>query len=98
MSKKINNAKLSHKSLIDLTREYHYEVCENQECIIYEKKIPKAVTKYGILTGMYSTSIVESKEIPIEYFERPEGSYSKLDTIGDGLLVLKTIFRIFNAK
>lgn len=35
------------------------------------------------------------KEIPIQYRDRPKGSFSKLDTIGDGLRVLKTIFNMF---
>lgn len=35
------------------------------------------------------------KEMDIKYGERPEGSYSKLNTFRDGLLVLKTIFIIF---
>ena len=32
------------------------------------------------------------KEVPIQYRDRPEGSVSKLNTISDGLKVLKTIF------
>jgi glycosyltransferase involved in cell wall biosynthesis len=35
------------------------------------------------------------KEIDINYRERPEGSHSKLNTLKDGMLVLKTIFIIF---
>jgi len=34
-------------------------------------------------------------EIPTDYRDRPEGSFSKLDTFTDGMLVLKTIFSIF---
>lgn len=34
-------------------------------------------------------------EIPTDYRDRPEGSFSKLNTITDGILVLKTIFSIF---
>jgi glycosyltransferase involved in cell wall biosynthesis len=34
-------------------------------------------------------------EIPVEYYKRPEGSYSKLNTYLDGMLVIKTIFWIF---
>lgn len=34
-------------------------------------------------------------ELPTDYRDRPEGSFSKLDTIGDGIRVLKTIFTIF---
>ena len=34
-------------------------------------------------------------ELPTDYRDRPEGSFSKLNTIADGILVLKTIFSIF---
>ena len=34
-------------------------------------------------------------EIPIQYRDRPAGSFSKLDTLQDGLRVLKTIFDLF---
>ncbi len=34
-------------------------------------------------------------ELPTAYRDRPEGSHSKLNTITDGILVLKTIFSIF---
>ena len=33
-------------------------------------------------------------EMPIQYRDRPEGSVSKLDTIGDGIKVMSTIFRM----
>lgn len=35
------------------------------------------------------------KEVPITYKDRPEGSFSKLNTINDGLKVVFTIFQIF---
>jgi glycosyltransferase involved in cell wall biosynthesis len=34
-------------------------------------------------------------EIPVEYYKRPEGSFSKLNTYLDGVLVTKTILWIF---
>jgi glycosyltransferase involved in cell wall biosynthesis len=34
-------------------------------------------------------------ELPTDYRDRPEGSFSKLNTISDGIRVLKTIFSIF---
>ena len=34
-------------------------------------------------------------EIPVEYNDRPEGSVSKLNTVNDGIRVIKTIFTIF---
>jgi glycosyltransferase involved in cell wall biosynthesis len=33
-------------------------------------------------------------EMPVQYRDRPEGSVSKLDTVGDGAKVLKTIFQM----
>lgn len=38
---------------------------------------------------------MRTKEIPISYVDRPEGSYSKLNTFHDGLKVLRCIFDIF---
>jgi glycosyltransferase involved in cell wall biosynthesis len=35
------------------------------------------------------------REIPVNYRERPHGSFSKLNTYRDGLLVIRTIFMIF---
>ncbi|UCH85683.1 MAG: glycosyltransferase [Candidatus Latescibacterota bacterium] len=35
------------------------------------------------------------QEVPIDYHERPEGSYSKLNTYSDAALIIKTIFWIF---
>src|SRR5699024_5496895 len=35
------------------------------------------------------------KEIPIEYRDRPNGSSSKLNTISDGIKVIKEIIRLF---
>lgn len=33
-------------------------------------------------------------EMPIQYRDRPDGSISKLDTVGDGIKVMSTIFRM----
>lgn len=35
------------------------------------------------------------KEIPVQYRDRPNGSVSKLNTLSDGMRVLKTIFNMF---
>ena len=37
----------------------------------------------------------ELREVPIDYQDRPAGSQSKLNTFGDGLSVLKTIFTLY---
>src|SRR5690606_30265247 len=35
------------------------------------------------------------KEIPITYRERPKGSFSKVNTIADGIKIVRTIFGVF---
>ena len=35
------------------------------------------------------------KEIPVAYRDRPEGSVSKLNTVSDGIKVLKTVSTLF---
>ena len=52
-------------------------------------EIETELTLQAVAKGFH---IVES---PIYYRKRPEGSYSKLNTWSDGLLVLKSIFIIF---
>ena len=37
----------------------------------------------------------ELREVPVDYQDRPKGSQSKLNTFGDGLSVLKTIFTLY---
>ena len=34
-------------------------------------------------------------EVPVQYRDRPKGSFSKLNTVSDGVRVLKTIFNMF---
>jgi len=35
------------------------------------------------------------REMPVSYRDRPEGSFSKLNTVSDGYKVIKTVFRLF---
>ena len=44
-----------------------------------------------IMTGYRAFSFYE---MPIQYRDRPEGSVSKLNTVGDGIKVIATIFRM----
>lgn len=57
ISKKAENASLSHKSLIRIAKDYHNEVCTTgEECLVYEKKIPVRSFQIGLTAG-YSNSI-----------------------------------------
>jgi glycosyltransferase involved in cell wall biosynthesis len=71
----------------------------------YRVMTKRFVKNYPILSGGFELETEMSihaldkgyaiLEIPTGYRSRPEGSYSKLDTFTDGMLVLKTIFTIF---
>lgn len=66
ISKQVENMSLNHKSLIDITHAYHNEVCINEECIIYEKKLPGHKVKFGLLLGVnvISFSPSEADDMP----------------------------------
>ena len=64
----------------------------------FVKNMPVLSPKFEIETEMSLYALDKKyiiKEIPIEYRDRPEGSESKLNTIGDGIKVVKTIIRMF---
>ena len=42
-----------------------------------------------------STLRATTAEVPVMYFDRPENSNSKLNTVRDGFLILSTIFRLY---
>lgn len=64
----------------------------------FVKNIPVNSKGFEIETEMTLHTLDKNfliKEIPIEYRDRPEGSFSKLNTFSDGTRVLKTIFWVF---
>ena len=64
----------------------------------FVKNMPVLSPKFEIETEMSLHALDKKfiiKEIPIVYRDRPEGSSSKLNTVGDGIKVVKTIARMF---
>lgn len=65
---------------------------------LFVKTMPVLSPKFEIETEMSLHALDKRfiiKEIPIVYRDRPEGSVSKLNTISDGINVLKTIVKMF---
>ena len=65
---------------------------------MFVKNIPILANGFEIETEMTIHALDKNyiiKEIPIDYRRRPEGSFSKLDTISDGYKVVKTVFQLF---
>ena len=64
----------------------------------FVKNMPVLSSKFEIETEMSLYALDKKyviKEIPIIYRDRPEGSFSKLNTINDGIKVIRTIIRMF---
>lgn len=64
----------------------------------FVKSIPVLSPGFEIETEMSIHALDKKfliKEIPIDYRDRPDGSFSKLNTFRDGLKVLKTIFMLY---
>ena len=65
---------------------------------LFVKTMPVLSPKFEIETEMSLHALDKRliiKEIPIVYRDRPEGSVSKLNTISDGIKVIKTIVKMF---
>ena len=65
---------------------------------MFVKNIPVLSSKFEIETEMTLHALDKKfivKEIPIEYRDRPEGSVSKLNTVNDGVKVIKTIIKMY---
>lgn len=64
----------------------------------FVKNMPVMSPKFEIETEMSLHALDKKfiiKEIPIVYRDRPEGSVSKLNTVSDGIKVVKTIAKMF---
>ncbi len=64
----------------------------------FAKSVPLKSRGFEIETEMTLQALAKDfviRETPIPYGERPEGSYSKLNTFSDGFLILKAMFMIF---
>lgn len=65
---------------------------------IFVKNIPVLSSGFEIETEMTLHALDKKfiiKEVPIEYRDRPSGSVSKLNTISDGIKVIKTIIKMY---
>lgn len=64
----------------------------------FVKNMPVMTPKFEIETEMSLYALDKGfviKEIPIVYRDRPEGSVSKLNTVSDGMKVVKTIIKMY---
>ncbi|MBR6802988.1 MAG: glycosyltransferase [Kiritimatiellae bacterium] len=65
---------------------------------LFVKSCPVLAQGFEIETEMTLHTIDKRMsliEVPVQYRDRPEGSVSKLNTVSDGIRVLKTIFNLF---
>lgn len=65
---------------------------------MFVKNMPVMSPKFELETEMTLFALDKKfriKEIPIVFRERPDGSESKIDTVSDGMKVIKTIIKMF---
>jgi glycosyltransferase involved in cell wall biosynthesis len=76
-----------------------HDIMTGQRAFSYQfvKTFPVLAKGFEIETEMTIHALdknLKLVELPVDYRDRPAGSVSKLDTIGDGFLVMKTIFNL----
>lgn len=84
ISKKVENIDLNHTSLIEIAHDYHNEVCSGEECIIYEKRLTKIKSTYGILIGLNGISISQTGEFAddLYYMRNSQFGFELFPSIG----------------
>jgi len=87
----LNNVSLGHKSLINITKSYHNYVCDTEECIVYEKKVPSAKIRFAPVLKTGVANLRFSKGIFSNYSFEPEIYF------GAGIL-MSTVFPQINEK
>lgn len=87
----LDNVSLGHKSLINITKSYHNYVCDTEECIVYEKKVPSAKIRFAPVLKTGVANLRFSKGIFSNYSFEPEIYF------GAGIL-MSTIFPQINEK
>jgi hypothetical protein len=87
----INNVNLVHKSLINITRDYHNYVCNTEECIVYEKKVQSPIVRFAPVLKTGIADFHFEKGVFENYNFNPKMCY------GAGFLV-NTVFPGINEK
>ncbi len=73
LSKKVNKTKLTHSSLINIASDYHGYVCEGEDCIIYEKELPKFKFIVSPIVGFDFNKVqINNKEVYEYYYSHPD--------------------------
>jgi hypothetical protein len=91
IQQQINNVNLGHKSLINITKNYHNYVCDTEECIVYEKKVQPAkvrfapVVKTGVAGFHFDKGIFANYDIDPDFY------------FGAGM-IMSTVFPGINEK
>ena len=66
---------------------------------LFVKNFPVLSKGFEIETEMTIHALDKNfliREVPVNYRDRPEGSFSKLNTVSDGFRVIMTIFKLFS--
>jgi hypothetical protein len=91
--KTIDNSTLGSKSLVSITKKYHTYVCDDEQCIIYEKKIPAIKLSWAPFASM-NVSYLKIKNGRYEY-ENMRFQNSSYPSIG---ILLNTTMPMANEK
>lgn len=82
--KRVENIELNHKSLIKITNDFHNEVCSDQACIIYEKRLPKSKRGFGLIIRLNGNLFSQTREFIDElyYLENSKFGFNVYPTVG----------------
>lgn len=71
----IESVNFSHSSLIKLTKDYHKYVCKDEECIVYEKKLPAVRLGIAPVIGYYFSTFTIKDDPYFDDFDYENDQY-----------------------
>ncbi len=86
---KVDQAVFNHKSLMNLTEDYHNYVCDDEKCLVYKKKKEIGKTKIGIKAGMTHVTTSNNISFYSNLTRRPieEGAFDPSTSYDFGIFV-----------
>jgi hypothetical protein len=91
--KNIENSTLATKSLVSITKKYHNYVCNDEQCIIYEKKIPAVKMTWAPFASLnMSTLNIAKRSDQYEYIKFQNSFYPSIGVL------LNTTMPLVNEK
>jgi hypothetical protein len=92
IQKRVDHLSMTHKSLIQISKDYHNEVCNSETCIVYEKNLPKSVFTWGPMISLNHYTVKnDHKYFPHEVYYFRDSNFKPQTYFAYGFFIRQNI-------